>query len=451
MRINTNVSSLTAQEAAQNTSKSITGSLEKLSTGLKINKASDDASGLAIADKLRTQATSINQGIANGNSAVSLLQIADKSMGEQSNILDTIKSKLIQANTDTTSDDGREAIRKDINKLLEQLDNIAEQTNYNGKVLLQASATDKASSTSLNFQVGETKNDTISNAAIQANTSGLGGGADIIVSGQGLAAGETLKVKDNDSPGQSITLSGSVADTVVNGVVTTQGANTAATSVELSGVVGKITAVAAGVTITSDDADTIAALDLMVAGGNNTAAAILSKSATTGEYTLLATATIDFGDLNAKLGMKQAGDAANSITISTKETVSIKNTDPSNELDIAGNNLVGGETLATLKNLGANELTAKVAAKFQDVINTSLTELNGYRGDIGSTQNQVESAVRNLMTQATNVKAAESIIRDVDYAQESANFNKQNIISQAGSYAISQANAVQQNVLRLLQ
>ena len=76
-------------------------------------------------------------------------------------------------------------------------------------------------------------------------------------------------------------------------------------------------------------------------------------------------------------------------------------------------------------------------------------KLNGYRGDIGSTQNQVESAVRNLMTQATNVKAAESIIRDVDYAQESANFNKQNIISQAGSYAISQANAVQQNVLRL--
>ena len=451
MRINTNISSLTAQEAAVNTGKSITTSLEKLSTGLRINKASDDASGLSIADKLRTQATSINQGIANGNSAVSLLQIADKSMGEQSNILDTIKSKLIQANTDTTSDDGREAIRKDINKLLEQLDNIAEQTNYNGKVLLQASATDKASSTSLNFQVGETKNDTISNAAIQANTSGLGGGADIIVSGQGLAAGETLKVKDNDSPGQSITLSGSVADTVVNGVVTTQGANTAATSVELSGVVGKITAVAAGVTITSDDADTIAALDLMVAGGNNTAAAILSKSATTGEYTLLATATIDFGDLNAKLGMKQAGDAANSITISTKETVSIKNTDPSNELDIAGNNLVGGETLATLKNLGANQLTDKVAAKFQDVINTSLTELNGYRGDIGSTQNQVESAVRNLMTQATNVKAAESIIRDVDYAQESANFNKQNIISQAGSYAISQANAVQQNVLRLLQ
>ncbi|KLE09800.1 flagellin, partial [Aliarcobacter butzleri L354] len=76
---------------------------------------------------------------------------------------------------------------------------------------------------------------------------------------------------------------------------------------------------------------------------------------------------------------------------------------------------------------------------------------NGYRGDIGSTQNQIESAIRNLSTQATNIKNAESVIRDVDYAQESANFNKLNIISQAGSYAISQANAVQQNVLKLLQ
>src|SRR5574344_2048039 len=146
MRINTNISSLGAQEAAQNTNTSLANSLEKLRTGLKINKASDDASGLAIADKLRTQVTSINQGISNGNSAIALLQIADKSMAEQSKILDTVKAKLIQANTDTTSDDGREAIRKDITKLLTQLDNIAQQTNYNGTNLLQNT---RAANTSL--------------------------------------------------------------------------------------------------------------------------------------------------------------------------------------------------------------------------------------------------------------------------------------------------------------
>ncbi len=281
MRINTNVSSITAQESAVNTNSNIKNSLEKLSSGLRINKASDDASGLAIADKLRTQATSINQGVANGNSAITLLQIADKSMAEQSNILDIVKSKLIQANTDTTSADGRESIRKDVDKLLEQLDNIAEQTNYNGTYLLQKSATETDASNGLNFQIGETEKDTIENTAIQSNTSGLG--------------------------------------------------------------------------------------------------------------------------------------------------------------------------LNTLANLGANSLTKSIAAAQQAKVNEAITTLNGYRGDIGSTQNQVESAVRNLMTQATNVKAAESIIRDVDYAQESASFNKQNIISQAGSYAISQANQVQQNVLRLLQ
>jgi len=281
MIINTNVSSLTAQEAATNTGKSITSSLEKLSTGLKINKASDDASGLAIADKLRTQATSIDQGVANGNSAVTLLQIADKSMAEQSNILDTVKAKLIQANTDTTSTAGRNAIADDISKLLEQLDNIGEQTNYNGRQLISNDAGNAAAGTHT-FQIGESASDTISVGTINSNTTGL------------------------------------------------------------------------------------------------------------------------------------------SLT-----------------------------TLTSAVDSGA--ITKAQASAAQVAVDKAITTLNEYRGEIGSTQNQVESAVRNLMTQSTNVTAAESIIRDVDYAQESANFNKQNIISQAGSYAISQANSVQQNVLKLLQ
>jgi len=282
MRINTNISSLNAQEAASNTNKLMQNSLEKLSTGIRINKAADDGSGLAIADKLRTQATSINQGIDNGNSAIALLQIADKSMAEQSKILDTIKSKLIQANTDTTSSAGREAIAKDVSKLLEQLNNIGKQTNYNGRQLISNSA-GTGSASIHTFQVGEKSTDTIATVAISANTAGL-----------------------------SLTT--------------------------LSGQVGT-----------------------------------------------------------------------------------------------------------------ASSFTKAQAAAAQTSINAAITSLNTMRADIGSTQNQVESAVRNLMTQATNVKAAESIIRDVDYALESANFNKQNIIAQAGTYAISQANTAQQNVLRLLQ
>ncbi|MGH2307410.1 flagellin [Aliarcobacter sp. ERUVET-8] len=307
MKINTNISSLTAQEASTNTNRSIASSLEKLSTGLKINKASDDASGLAIADKLRTQVTSINQGISNGNSAIALLQIADKSMAEQSKILDTVKSKLIQANTDTTSTAGRVAISKDVAKLLQQLNNIASQTNYNGTNLLQKSAasatgpqsTLRAASIApkgeLSFQIGESKNDLIKTKTIQSNVYGLG-----------LAS--------------------------------------------------------------------------------------------------LATKVAQAGSLNVT-SLGKAGSV----------------------------------------------FSRSVASSQQKNVDSAITRLNTYRGDIGSTQNQIESAVRNLMTQSTNIKNAESVIRDVDYAEESANFNKLNIISQAGSYAISQSNAVSQNVLRLLQ
>jgi flagellin len=285
MRINTNIASLNAQEANSNTNKLLNNSLEKLSSGLRINKAADDASGLAIADKLRTQVTSLNQGVDNGNSAVALLQIADKSMSEQSKILDTIKAKLIQANTDTTSSAGRTAIAKDIKKLLEQLNNIGKQTNYNGRQLISGSD-GIASSSALTFQIGEKASDMVTALAISANTTGLG----------------------------------------------------------------------------------ITTLSL----------------------------TVSSATMNAE-------------------------------------------------NLKTN------ATMLQSLVDSAITKLNVYRADVGSTQNQVESAVRNLMTQATNVKAAESIIRDVDYAAESANFNKQNIIAQAGTFAMSQANQVQQNVLRLLQ
>ncbi|MFV7790733.1 flagellin, partial [Aliarcobacter lanthieri] len=127
---------------------------------------------------------------------------------------------------------------------------------------------------------------------------------------------------------------------------------------------------------------------------------------------------------------------------------------------LAQNASKGSSAAAASAAFGALSMGAKSSAGYftraqasagQIAINNAITTLNGYRGDIGSTQNQVESAVRNLMTQSTNIKNAESVIRDVDYAEESANFNKLNIISQAGSYAISQSNAVSQNVLRLLQ
>ncbi|MGB5867657.1 MAG: flagellin, partial [Arcobacteraceae bacterium] len=195
MRINTNVASLTAMEANSKNNKTLGQSLEKLSTGLKINKASDDASGLSIADKLRTQANSLNQAVSNGNSGVALIQIADKAMAEQSNILDIIKQKLLQAGTATTSTQGIEAIGKDIKKLLDQIDNIAKQTSYNGIQLLQASSgstvAERAVGTGqLKFQMGATSSDLISlSSGITSNTAGLDGMSALSISAAAWSAG----------------------------------------------------------------------------------------------------------------------------------------------------------------------------------------------------------------------------------------------------------------------
>ena len=296
MRINTNVNNLIAQEANSNTNNKISSSLEKLSTGLRINKASDDASGLAIADKLRTQASSLNQSVKNGNTAVTLVQIMDRAMSEQSYILDQIKQKLIQASNGTSSTEGIEAVGKDIEKLLNQVNNIATSISYNGSSLLQQSAgksdAERDVGTGLvTFQMGSRAEDTMTLASgIKSNTAGLDGMSALRLSAAGWSAG-----------------------------------------------------------------------------------------------------------LDSAAGMQSAA-----------------------RVHLAS-------------------------------VDSALNTLNAWRADVGSTQNQLESGIKSLMTQFTNTKSAESVIRDVDYAQESANFNKHNIISQAGTYAISQANSQPMSVISLLQ
>jgi flagellin len=292
MRIGTNIAAMNAIESGSANNKLLANSLEKLSTGLAINKASDDASGMAIADKLRTQKSSLMQSISNGNSAVALIQIADKAMGEQSNILDIVKTKLLQAGSDTTSDSGRQALAKDINKLLTQLDGIASQTNYNGISLLQAgeNSTDKAST--LSFQLGENENDKIQTSSdIQSNTKGLG-------------------------------------------------------HVSFS-------------------------------------------------YNL--------------------------------------------------------QTLLTRTDGDGSILTKDHSSNYLQVVDKGLTDLNTMRSDFGSVENQIESSLRNITTATTNISAAESVIRDVDFAKESANFNRLSIIGNGSNYALSQANTRPKDVLTLLQ
>ena len=465
MRINSNISSMKAQESAINTNNKLLSSLESLSSGLKINKAADDASGLSIADKLRTQASSLKQSISNGTSASAMIQIADKAMSEQSNILDIMKQKMIQASTSTTSDDGRESIRKDVVKLLTQLDNIASQTNYNGTTLLQNSSEFSESgilkANNLSFQMGEDKDFDIDLSSNEAtNSFNLGGGDDILNDYfKNSTTHNFYGVQDNEAfnfqTSKSLWLSFGESDPSIH---------TSATDLDnsavISGVIENIYAHKDVYLDVSNDSQNMKNIMFIISqehaglidNGNN--------NYTLKENENLKLTDLDFSALQVSLHTVGGSFSLNTnnsdIDFNVRANLGEFNkvTDTKHILNVAkiiGNVVKGGPILHNIYNIKANEFDIKSANSFMGPIDSSISQLNTTRSDFASAQNQIESSLRNLQTTHTNLKSAESTIRDVNYASESANFNKQNIIAQANTYALSQANSISQNVMRLLQ
>ncbi|EAJ1555466.1 flagellin A [Campylobacter jejuni] len=569
-RINTNVAALNAKANADLNSKSLDASLSRLSSGLRINSAADDASGMAIADSLRSQANTLGQAISNGNDALGILQTADKAMDEQLKILDTIKTKATQAAQDGQSLKTRTMLQADINRLMEELDNIANTTSFNGKQLLSGNFINQE------FQIGASSNQTIK-ATIGATQSskigltrfetggrisssgeveftlknyngiddfkfqkvvistsvgtGLGALADEInksadktgvratftVETRGIAAvreGSTsdtfaingvtigkVDYKDGDSNGALVSAINSVKDTT--GVEASIDANgqLLLTSREGRGI--KIDGnIGGGAFINADMKENYGRLslvkndgkDILISGSNLSSAgfgatqfisqASVSLRESKGQLDANIADAMGFGSANkgVVLGgyssvsayMSSAGSGfssgsgfsvgsgknystgfANAIAISAASQLSaVYNVS-------AGSGFSSGSTLsqfATMKTTAfgvkdetAGVTTLKGAMAVMDIAETAITNLDQIRADIGSVQNQVTSTINNITVTQVNVKAAESQIRDVDFAAESANYSKANILAQSGSYAMAQANSVQQNVLRLLQ
>ncbi|EAM0146581.1 flagellin A [Campylobacter jejuni] len=569
-RINTNVAALNAKANADLNSKSLDASLSRLSSGLRINSAADDASGMAIADSLRSQANTLGQAISNGNDALGILQTADKAMDEQLKILDTIKTKATQAAQDGQSLKTRTMLQADINRLMEELDNIANTTSFNGKQLLSGNFINQE------FQIGASSNQTVK-ATIGATQSskigltrfetggristsgevqftlknyngiddfqfqkvvistsvgtGLGALADEInknadktgvratftVETRGIAAvraGATsdafaingvkigkVDYKDGDANGALVAAINSVKDTT--GVEASIDANgqLLLTSREGRGI--KIDGnIGGGAFINADMKENYGRLslvkndgkDILISGSNLSSAgfgatqfisqASVSLRESKGQIDANIADAMGFGSANkgVVLGgyssvsayMSSAGSGfssgsgysvgsgknystgfANAIAISAASQLSkVYNVS-------AGSGFSSGSTLsqfATMKTTAfgvkdetAGVTTLKGAMAVMDIAETAITNLDQIRADIGSVQNQVTSTINNITVTQVNVKAAESQIRDVDFAAESANYSKANILAQSGSYAMAQANSVQQNVLRLLQ
>lgn len=310
-------------------------------------------------------------------------------------------------------------------------------------------------SSGLSFQIGESSGDLINNFSIQSNTLGLGGGSEVIDQTTGSSTRNNLM-----SVGESMIFSiGGDGNSA-----TIDATDGSATNVNLSGDVNTINLTGTSGTISNLDEttyDLLNALSMDIDGVNNSetlnGVTVTLSSGTTitksgGGFTI-SQGSISFSDdySIASMNIKET-TASGTISVQNANNLLVTNLSDSATVSVTSNasgTLIGGQTLAALKNLQAGQFTQEKAHRFQGVVDSAIGRLNTYRSDIGSSQNQVESAVRNLMTQSTNISAAESVIRDVDYAEESSNFNKLNVISQAGSYAMSQAFSTSQNVLRL--
>ncbi|EMD1021623.1 flagellin A [Campylobacter jejuni] len=570
-RINTNIGALNAHANSVVNARELDKSLSRLSSGLRINSAADDASGMAIADSLRSQAATLGQAINNGNDAIGILQTADKAMDEQLKILDTIKTKATQAAQDGQSLKTRTMLQADINRLMEELDNIANTTSFNGKQLLSGNFINQE------FQIGASSNQTIKATigATQSSKIGLtrfetGGrisssgevqftlknynGIDdfkfqkVVIStsvgtGLGALAEEINKSADQtgvratftvETRGMAAVRAGTTSDTfAINGVTIGQvayedgDANGALVSAinsvkDTTGVEASIDAngqlllssregrgikiegsIGGGAFINKDMMENYGRLslvkndgkDILISGTNLSSAgfgannfisqASVSLRESKGRFDANIADAMGFGSVNkgvilaevssvsAYMGASGSGFSAGSgysvgsgknySTVLTTNPITISAVSQLSKVYnvSAGSGFSSGSTLsqfATMKTTAfgvkdetAGVTTLKGAMAVMDIAETATTNLDQIRADIGSVQNQLQVTINNITVTQVNVKAAESTIRDVDFAAESANFSKYNILAQSGSYAMSQANAVQQNVLKLLQ
>ena len=510
-RINTNVAAMNAHTNASVNNRNMNSSLEKLSSGLRINKAADDASGLAIADSLRSQASGLGQAISNANDGIGIIQIADKAMDEQTKILDTIKTKATQAAQDGQSGDSRKALQADITRLMEELDNIAGTTSFNGKSLLSGSFTNQEfqigsySNQTIKTSIGATSSDKIGSSRfetaenVNVSTAGSQGLKDVsmkFVSVDGKNDIELESVSISTSAGTGIgvlaetinknsDLTGVRASWQVQGTGTNAVASGSVKGLEINSVkigdltvqendkdgtlVNAINAVKdqTGVEASIDEKGKLSlrstdgrAIDISTASAAG--ATILGKgdfssvSGGAGKDVIVGRLTLtrlDARDIKIS-GSNVSGIGVGSTASMAEATInlrSIKGAFDGDQASAMGVNANAQIASGNAGGIAAGVTTLKGAMATMDIAESAQKMLDRVRSDLGSVQNQLVSTVNNISVTQVNVKAAESQIRDVDFASESANFSKLNILAQSGSYAMSQANAVQQNVLKLLQ
>ena len=464
--INTNVLSLNAQRNLNTSGMDLAKSLQRLSSGLRINSAKDDAAGLAIANRMTSQIRGMNQASRNANDGISLAQTAEGGLGTITSNLQRIRELSVQSANATNSATDRAALQAETAQLIAEIDRIASTSSFNGVKLLDGTFTAQQ------FQVGADANQTITVSSVaSARTNDLGASfsssvTGAVVTGNVIAAGDvtingvtlgavasdakTVAAAINALSGTNVTASANaltvgggttaapaagIGTITVNSVATASidlsaGADAAANRVAIAAAINAISA-ATGVTAVDDGTG----IDLVAADGSNV---VHSFTQTSGTFTAATT------------GLAAAATTRSTITLTSAGSggITIAGTTPTD----AG--FTAATTAATLSGTAISNVDiSSVAGANTGItsVDAALDAINSSRGALGAIQSRFESVVSNLAVTIENLSAARSRILDADFAAETAALTRSQILQQAGISVLSQANASPQLVLSLLQ
>lgn len=472
--VNTNVSSLNAQRNLNSSQDSLSVSLQRISSGLRINSAKDDAAGLAIAERFTSQIRGSNQAARNANDGISLAQTAEGDLVQIGNNLQRLRELAIQSANGTNSSSDRTALNSEAQQLVSEIDRVAANSQFNGVNLLDGTFSGQT------FQVGSnnTSNDRITITSISsARTTALGSSFS--------ASATSSAVNATASNGSNVTINGiNVIASVSDGVSTasaTASAKAKATAINSSGISGVTatattslagasqTAVAGTGTITINGVATATITQTGTAATDRTAAvsAINAISAATGviatdtgvDATGITLAAADGRNIvhsfTQATGTFTSGSTGVGAAATTLGTLSFTSSGTGG-LSFGGTVAIIGtptNTAATATGTALSIIDISTVSGAQTALNSidsALTAVNSSRASLGAYQNRFSSAVSSLQTRSENLTASRSRIQDADFAAETANLTRAQILQQAGTAILAQANSVPQNVLSLL-
>lgn len=464
--INTNISALNAQRNLGASQLGLERAITRLSTGLRITGAADDAAGLAISDRLIAQIRGLNQAVRNANDGVSTLQTADGSLQEVSNLLQRARELAVQSANDSNSASDRQSLNAEVSNIIAELDRLANTVSFNNRKLLDGSFSNAQ------FQIGANANQTVTFSIKSVQTSNLGakilqGGAVSSTALAGLTGSSTITVNgvvitigDSDTTLDEVisrinARTGdhkAVAEKNSQSVVTDTGFNALTT-----GESGTLTINNVAISLTTGNAGAITAFITTVNGFSNQTGVVVATSANGVVFTRASGGDVSFVETSGTFGVGDTVASSDSRTFSAGFTLSV-DLDASLSVSTAGaagsvgfTTSVTGST-PTEKRVSALNISAASGAN--DAISTidfALSVLNRVRGDIGAVQNRFASAISSLQVASENLSAAASRIRDADVAKETAELTRGQILIQAGTAVLAQANQLPSVALTLLQ